>query len=169
MRFLSFIAAIISGAILAGSAIAGPVSIDHQTIPLNRAELVVSGPRGDKSYSPADLEAIAFKRLTTVTPWRDQPAAFDGVLLSDLLAANGLQDVPAINVIAENDYAVVIPAEVWKRWPVLIATRVNGKAHTRRQRGPIQFVLPMSDDAASGALKYQQNWVWMAARIEAAF
>jgi len=60
-------------------------------------------------------------------------------------------------------------ADVWKRWPILLATRVNGKAHTRRKRGPIQFVLPMSDDAAIGQDHYQNNWVWMAARIEAIY
>jgi hypothetical protein len=108
-------------------------------------------------------------RLTTVTPWREAPAAFDGVLLTDLLAQNGLQDAAAINVVAENDYVVRISSDTWKRWPILIATRVNGKPHTRRQRGPIQFVLPMSEDNLVGREDYQNNWVWMAARIEAVF
>ncbi len=147
---------------------AEPVKIDHQPLDLNRAELVVVGTRGAVSYAPEELELLGFRRLTTVTPWRDAPAAFDGVLLSDLLAANGLSDVSAINVVAENDYTITLPSEVWKRWPILVATRVNGRPHTRRQRGPIQFILPMSDHAEAGATEQEAYWVWMAARIEPA-
>ncbi len=151
------------------SAHAGPVKIDHQPIQLQRAQLVIAGPSGEMAYSPADLEGLGFRRLTTITPWRETPAAFDGVLLTDLLAANGLGDVAAISVIAENDYRVDIPAAVWKRWPILVATRVNGRPHTRRQRGPIQFILPMSDDKTAGLEEHHSNWVWMAARIEAVY
>lgn len=147
-------------------AFAGPVRIEHQPIEHNRAELVVAGANGEVRYNPDQLERLGFRRLTTVTPWRDIPAAFDGVLLSDILAANGLGDASAITVEAENGYAVEIPAQIWKRWPVLVATRVNGRPHGRRQRGPIQFILPMSDDAATGASENEAYWVWMAARIE---
>jgi len=158
------------GTVFLGSAVlAGPVKIDHSPIPLHRAQLTVIGPKGETVYTPQQLEEINFRRLTTVTPWRETPAAFDGVLLTDLLAANGMGEASAISVIAENDYVVEISAEVWKRWPILVATRVNGLAHTRRQKGPIQFILPMSDDRAAGLEEYQSNWVWMAARIEAIF
>lgn len=133
-----------------------------------RAQLVIAGQSGDMSYAPAELEAMGASRMVTITPWREQPTTFDGVLLSDLLTENGLGDVEAIRVIAENDYAVVIPREVWTSWPVLVATRVNGKAHSRRERGPIQFILPMSDSASVGEGEYVNHWVWMAARIEAA-
>lgn len=148
---------------------AGPIKIDHQPIPLQRAQLVIAGPNGEMVYSPTDLEEVGFRRITTITPWRETPAAFDGVLLTDLLAANGLSNASAINVVAENDYTVEISSEVWKRWPILVATRVNGRGHTRRQRGPIQFILPMSEDKTVGREEYHSNWVWMAARIEAVY
>jgi len=148
-------------------ATAGPIEIGHQPMTLNRAELTVVGPQGEARFSAEDLEEIGFHRLTTITPWRETPAAFDGVLLTDLLAANGLSGASAISVVAENDYTVVIEAETWKRWPILLATRVNGLPHSRRKRGPIQFVLPMSDDQTSGLAEHHNNWVWMAARIEA--
>ena len=136
--------------------------IDHA-----RANLVVAGTSGDRSYSPAELEAMGAREMTTVTPWRSEPATFQGVLLRDVLEANGLSDADAIRVVAENDYSVVIPSNVWRDWPILLATRVNGEPHSRRKRGPIQFVFPMSDDPALGRGSFVNNWVWMAARIEA--
>lgn len=154
-------------AFVSGAAMAGPVAVQLEPIRHANAQLVVAGTNGDVTYSPEELEAIGAQRMVTMTPWRDEEAAFDGVLLTDVLEANGLGDADAIRVIAENDYAVVIPSNVWKRWPILVATRVNGKAHSRRERGPIQFVLPMSDDGEAGASGNGKNWVWMAARIEA--
>jgi hypothetical protein len=66
-----------------------------------------------------------------------------------------------IQVIAENDFISELPAVVWDTDNVLIATRVEGKAHTRRMRGPIQFIIP--------ATLYENNpdmreayLVWMA-------
>lgn len=160
--------ALIFGLGFSAAATAGPVDIELNPIKHNRAELVVVGTQGPKSYDQDALENISPVRLTTVTPWREAPAAFDGVLLTDLLAENGLSDVSAINVVAENDYVVRIPSEVWKKWPIVVATRVNGRPHSRRARGPIQFVMPMSDDAAAGSMGNENYWVWMAARIEVA-
>lgn len=147
---------------------AEPTPVDLDDIRHRSAALTVAGPDGVTTYSPSQLEAMGAMRLVTTTPWREEAAAFDGVLLSDVLAAHGLLDASAIRVIAENDYAVTIPATVWQNWPVLVATRVNGKAHTRRERGPIQFVLPLSADASLAGEGAERYWVWMAARIEAA-
>ena len=131
-----------------------------------RASLTIEGPAGTRVYTPLDLEAAGAARMETITPWREEPATFDGVLLTDILRENAIEDADAIRVIAENGYAVEIERRVWERWPILIATRVNGAAHSRRSRGPLQFVLPMSDDPEAGASHMASNWVWMAERIE---
>lgn len=159
----------VAGLVAAGSV--APSLADVQAVTLEplrhrAATLVVQGTGGDQAYSPAQIEALGAHRMITRTPWRDQETVFDGALLSDILAANGLLDAPAIRVIAENDYAVTIPAAIWKNFPVLVATRVNGEPHNRRDRGPIQFILPMDDEASLGGGENLSYWVWMAARIE---
>jgi len=141
-----------------------PVEVDD--VRFARASLTVSAPTGETSYSPAELEALGTYAFTTKTPWRDAPAEFVGIRLIDLLAANGMSDVKAIRVVAENDYAVTIERAAWTKHDMLVATRVNGKPHSRRARGPIQFVFPMSTDPATGEADFEANWVWMAARIE---
>lgn len=163
-RFLVYLACLIAPVL----AQADPVSVTLDPIRHSTAALTVAGPAGEVTYNPSELEALGAARLTTVTPWRETEATFDGVLLTDVLAANGLSEVDAIRVVAENDYAVVITSDVWKRWPILVATRVDGAAHSRRNRGPIQFVQSMSEHVQAGSEEHIQNWVWMAARIEAA-
>lgn len=132
------------------------------------AELVVVAPDGTQTtYSQADLERFATYQMTTVTPWRENETDFQGVLLTDVLQAHGLGDARAIVVTAENDYTTEIPRELWEDIQVLIATRVEGQPHSRRHRGPIQFVIDMGQMEAS-EIANEGHLVWMAARIEAA-
>lgn len=147
--------------------LSGPLTeVDLAPISHVEATLVVVGANGsERAYTPADLEALPTYSLTTSTPWRDEPAEFEGVLLADLLAVNGLNTVESIAVTAENDYKTVIERPLWETVDILVATRVDGRAHSRRARGPIQFVIDMSTFNASD-LTSESNLVWMAARIE---
>lgn len=118
------------------------------------------------SYSPSQLEEFTTYRMTTTTPWRDKPADFEGIALSDLLKAHNLDGASVISVTAENDYETTLSRALLDEVNILVATRVNGLAHSRRARGPIQFVIG-HDDFASSNLTSESNFVWMVARIEA--
>lgn len=168
-------ALMLSGAVAVSPASAGDADlmardgverVALEPLRLKRAELTVVGPNGETTYDGASLETLGGARLTSTTPWREEAATFEGVMLADLLAANGLLEVEAVRIIAENDYAVIVPRAVWTEHAALIATRVDGRAHSRRARGPLQIVFPMDADPATATTQFEQNWVWMAARIE---
>lgn len=164
----NLIACFLVACLAASSLAAAPRPVTLDSIAHASAELTVIGTDGTEArYDPAALEALPTYSLTTTTPWREAPATFEGVLLTDLLAAHGLSEVEAILVTAENDYAVTIPRAVWEELDILVATRVDGQAHTRRARGPIQFVIDMDAYTASEIAR-EDYMVWMAARIEAA-
>lgn len=159
---------VLSVALLFGTAAAAqmePVTVEQ--IRHARAALTVAGPNGEVTYSPADLEAFGTYGFSTKTPWRESEAAFVGARLTDILEASGLGDAQAIRVIAENDYTFTMDRSAWVDHTLLVATRVDGRPHSRRSRGPIQFVFPMDSDPSTGDLEFQGNWVWMASRIEA--
>lgn len=154
--------------VFGGVAFAAPVTVVLEPIKHQRATLEIRDAENRVTqYAPADLERFPTYRIVTRTPWRDQPAAFEGVLLSDLLAFHGLSDASSIRVIAENDYATTIERRVWESVPVLVATRVDGRAHSRRARGPIQFVVA-EDDFAGSDIVQERHMVWMAKTIEIA-
>ncbi len=154
------------GAVFAAPALAGglePVALAPLTHP--DAQLQVIGPDGGETvYAQSDLEQLPTYSLTTATPWREVPATFEGVRLRDVLAANGLEG-QSIAVTAENDYTTVLSAELIETVDILVATRVDGRAHTRRARGPIQFVIDQEVFETSD-LTDEANYVWMVARIE---
>lgn len=155
------------------AAVAGNVPDSHihpvtlAPIHHNQATLTVIDANGQATaYTPDELEMLPTYALEARTPWGKAPAKYEGVLLADLLERHGLTG-KAIEVTAENDFSVIIKPEVIATGAFLIATRVNGKAHTRRARGPIQFVVP--DEAyTEGGPIVEADMVWMAARIRPA-
>ncbi len=167
MKSLVILTFVIGIAGLPATLAAAPKPVELQPINHLSAELVVVDAEGQETaYSPEQLEEFDSYALTTMTPWRDAAANFEGVLLMDLLQAHGLASADAILVTAENDYKTTIPRALWESVEVLIATRVDGRAHTRRARGPIQFVIDRQEMEAS-SVATESHLVWMAARIEA--
>lgn len=146
---------------------AGALPVVLEPITHSPANLTIVDDAGvEHVYSPADIEEWPTFRLTTTTPWRNTPADFDGALLLDLLSAHGLDDNAVIVVTAENDFKVTIPVAALADVPILVATRVGGLPHSRRARGPIQFVVSDAEAAAHPDSIHESYMVWMAARIE---
>jgi len=156
---------IFSGAM---SSIADPKPVVLAPIAHQDAALEVVGADGTRTvYSPASLEQFPTYQIETVTPWRNEPAVFAGVLLSDVLAHHDLLSAALILVTAENEFSSGFDRSVLEAAPILIATRVNGAPHSRRARGPIQFVVEDLHYQSQDVLN-ESHLVWMASRIEAA-
>jgi len=142
-----------------------PMPVTLAPVEHEAAEVVIETPDGDRTtYTPALLEGFPTYSLTTTTPWRSEPARFEGPLLIDILKAHGLDQLPAIMITAENDFMVEMGSEVWTAAPILVATRVNGKPLTRRERGPVLFVIDAADYEREPAIG-ERHLVWMVSRI----
>lgn len=165
---IRYVLALMVAVALPHSALADtPVSVSLDPIQHRTASLTVVSPDGTITiYSPAELEKLPTYRIQTTTLWREDPASFDGVMLRDLLEANGLAEVASLKVTAENDFVTSFPRALWDTVPVMIATRADGQPLSRRNRGPIQFIIDSAEFAASD-IASERHLVWMAARIEA--
>jgi|GEM_PF-838146 hypothetical protein len=168
-RFSSFklavCAALVSLASPGVSLASGPSPVELTQITHRPASLTLVMPGGEQvEYTPAALEQLNTYEMTTRTPWRDDEAVFQGVLLRDLLERHGMADVKAIRVRAENDFTITMDRAVWEGESFLIATRVDGRPHSRRERGPIQFVLDW-DAYRNSDVADENHLVWMAAEI----
>lgn len=126
---------------------------------------VVDADGNETVYTPQDIEALGGYRMVTTTPWRSEETVFEGGLLQDLLVKHRLDQTGAIRVVAENEFESILESAVWEAAPILLATRVEGRPHSRRARGPIQFVVSMEDYDGSPVIE-ERHLVWMAARIE---
>jgi len=116
--------------------------------------------------SLAEIEAIGLFRVSTTTFWPKDDGVYEGVLLSSLLKHVGLADVKELTIWAVDGFSQNIPREDWIMWPILLATRRDGKAMTRRQKGPTRIIYPRDLAPILKDDRYHLRWVWMINEIE---
>jgi hypothetical protein len=160
--------------LLAGLLLASSVALAQQDKALERVELPplakgepvleIALPAGAKTYDLATLEELGTWRLTTRSPWDEGEPTFEGVLLADLLADAGLDELAEVELIALDDYVQAIPREDWADYPVLVATRQDSEplAH----RGPLRVIYPLSAHPELDDDLHHARWVWSLSRIK---
>lgn len=112
------------------------------------------------------LEGLGLIRFTSRNIWYDQPVTYEGVLGSVFLDFVG---VPAgatqMKLRALNDYVVRIPLADFRRWPVMLALKLNGQYMSVRDKGPIWIVYPNHLASHLMSRTYQGRWIWQLAEI----
>lgn len=110
------------------------------------------------------LDALPQATIKTSTPWTQGVQTFSGPTFATL-AARGGRPVKAADVVALNDYASTIPAEDWKKYTVVLASRHNGATMRVRDKGPLWVIYPL--DTFSELEKQETNarMAWQVAHI----
>lgn len=96
---------------------------------------------GAAQFDLAMLDALEQRTTITVTPWYEGEQSFAGPLLSAVLEAAGA-DGTTLKVLALNDYATDIPADDATSYPVILASRLDGKELSVRDKGPLFVIYP---------------------------
>lgn len=143
------------------------VSFLVATIPAvsSEATLMVTAGGKETVYSLEELEGLGTQAFETTTSWTDGPQAFEGVLLSDIAGAQGI-DNGVVSVAAINGYEAEIPVEEILAYPVLLATRMNGERMAIRDKGPFWVVYPRDDHAEFADEQHNYKWVWQVSSLE---
>ncbi|PYB77709.1 molybdopterin-dependent oxidoreductase [Rhizobium wuzhouense] len=115
-------------------------------------------------FDLAMLEALSGRKATMETPWTQGMVTFEGPLLSALLKAVGATG-STLSVKALNDYAAEVPADDAKLATIL-ATRMDGKLMSVRDKGPLMVVYPFDQDPSLYNEKYFSRSVWQIKEIE---
>ncbi|KAB8140768.1 molybdopterin-dependent oxidoreductase [Chloroflexia bacterium SDU3-3] len=106
------------------------------------------------------LEQLALYAYTTYDAGIRRRAAYQGVLLSDVLQLAGMAaDATTLQASALNDYVTDIPLTALQ-WPVMLATFRDGQRMPIAEKGPIEIVFPADSFAIDPAV-WDPKWVWM--------
>jgi hypothetical protein len=116
------------------------------------------------------LEALAaLPQATVVTEneFANGKVAYRGPLMRDVLAQLGLDGVSEVRLVAANDYFVDIPTEDFRAYDVILAMEADGKPLSRRDKGPLWLMYPISDHPELEDPNYLRRLIWQVVRIEA--
>lgn len=110
------------------------------------------------------IEALGMKTLKTTTAWTTGVATFEGVLMRDLLEAVGA-DGDSLVATALNDYAITIPLDELRQYPVMLALKLDGAYLTIRDKGPLWIVYPRDQHAHFQNPITDKRWIWQLSRV----
>jgi hypothetical protein len=119
------------------------------------------------SLDLATIERLGLVKYQVHDPWLDADHEFSGVLLADLLDTVGASsESMTMRLVALDDYEVEIPIADARRWPVLLATRMDGQPMTIEDKGPTRVVFPYDTFPEIDRLTYKDLWIWSVETIE---
>lgn len=111
-------------------------------------------------FTLAQLQALPQKSITTTTPWTEGAHTYSGVLLRDLLNHLALKDVVTLNATALNNYFASLSVADAYQYDVLLALTQDGKLLTRRNKGPIWVVYPLSQHPELDKPSHHSAMIW---------
>lgn len=113
----------------------------------------------------AALDALDQVEFTTSTIWTDSENLFSGVPLKALLAHLDVEGT-TIEMVALNDYAVSMPIADLEDDAPIVASRMDGKTMSVRDKGPFWLVYPYDrDDRYSTETNYSRS-IWQLNRLK---
>ncbi|MHB2170123.1 putative pterin-binding protein [Alsobacter sp. R-9] len=148
-----------------------PARADGLPRPEGKVVLTVSGAIEVKNapegavFDIGMLEKLPGRVTAVNTPWYTTKTTFEGPLGSAILDAVGARG-QTLRIVALNDYAAEIPVEDFKKWPVILATKLDGKPMSVREKGPLFVIYPFDADASLFNEKYFNRSVWQVKSIE---
>ncbi len=117
------------------------------------------------SLTMDELNALPQAVIHTENEFEDEMSAYAGPLARDVLALAGAGGHVAV-LTAVNDYAVEVPLEDFINYDVVFALSINGNVFSRRDKGPIWVVYPMSDHAELQDPVYNARLIWQLVKVE---
>lgn len=133
-------------------------------------ELTLAGPPGSGDVLEFTMEALEeLPQVTIVTEseFSDEAVSYRGPLVRDLLAHLGLEEAETIRMTAANDYYVDIPTSDFRQYNAVLALEVDGERLSRREKGPLWLMYPISDHSELRSEVYNARLIWQVVRIEA--
>ncbi|WP_370280407.1 hypothetical protein [Pontibacterium sp.] len=131
----------------------------------DKAILSVVDAGGTKAYSLKELDGFKQHVIETSTPWTETHT-FSGPLLKEVLLKSGAYQGHTVKAYALNDYIVEINQELLDNYPVILATRKDGKIMRIRDKGPIWIMLPLDQSPELDNRRMHGQMVWQLNKLE---
>lgn len=120
---------------------------------------------GKAEFDLAMLDALPQRETVTATPWHEGEHSFSGPTIASILEAAGATGAD-LRIAALNDYATDMPMDDARTIPVILATRIDGKEISIRDKGPLFVIYPFDEQPELFNEVYFNRSVWQVKSIE---
>lgn len=164
MKIISALTAVV----LTALSVQGASALDK---PTGDVILTVTGHVANKNaddgaqFDAAMLEQLASRTGQMETPWTTGKVTFSGPLLKAVLDAAGAEG-EVLTVRAMNDYSADVPMEDATTLDTILATKMDGKVMSVRDKGPLFMIYPFDTNPDLYNEKYFSRSVWQIKEIE---
>lgn len=118
-------------------------------------------------FDLASLDALPQHGFVTATPWFKDQHRFSGPLLRNVLAAAGAQaQARTLLAVALNNYKIELPVDDARRFDVIVASRLDDKPMSVRDKGPLFIVYPFHEHSELRSERYYSRSAWQLRRLE---
>jgi hypothetical protein len=148
-------------ALLAGLSVPGPAGAGAPAL-----EIVSADKSETLALSLDDLAALPQAAVRTENEFADGMVTYRGPLVRDVLARLGLDTLDEVRFVAANDYYVDIPVSDFTDYDAILAMEADGEKLSRREKGPLWLMYPISDHAELKDPIYLRRLIWQVVRIE---
>jgi len=118
-----------------------------------------------KNFTLADLHSLAQVEVHTGNEFVDGVRDFRGPLARDVLRLAGGQDATSVTLTAANDYQVEFKASELQKYNAILALSMDDKALSKRDKGPVWMIYPMSEYAELRDPVYNSRLIWQLVKI----
>ena len=114
----------------------------------------------------AALAALPQVEFETATPWTLGTHRYRGPTLKSVLAAQQVDSASAIDVAALNGYQQRVDLSLFAKVLLTLVRYQDDKPLTRRNKGPLWLLVPLSAHPDMDVSAIHNNMVWQVIRIE---
>ena len=161
-----FTTGLIAALMLSSASFAAPLPAPTGPVVLTVTGAIANTNNGAAAeFDMAMLDALTSHTTMTKTPWYDGVKTFRGPLGSALLETVGALG-KTLKVLALNDYESEIPSTDFTDYAVILATTLDGKPMSIRDKGPIFVIYPFDEQPSLNNETYYGRSAWQVKSIE---
>jgi hypothetical protein len=138
------------------------------SVAISQTILTVASTAGGtvKTFTLEELVALGEVEIKTGNEFIDGERTFKGPLIRDVLRASKAADARAVWLTAANDYQVEVDPKEFFEYDAILALSMDGQALSRREKGPIWVIYPMSERAELQDPVYNSRLIWQLVKLE---
>lgn len=126
----------------------------------------ISGVHGRIQFTRADLLALEQKTIKTGNDYVDGTPVFRGPVAASVIGMIGNTGAKKVQLTSRNDYSVTLALDELTDYQAILALEMDGKALTRRDRGPIWLMYPMDAHPELQDPAFNSRLIWQVEVIE---